>query len=94
MRDFQAELERFAALMPPADKPRLSRMKAGRDAYYAMLRNFAPRPGKLDHRAGTGYLVDFTGVPVDVLDGPAWPPNLLVAIDQEGNAMKALIIND
>lgn len=94
MTDFQAELERFAAMLPPPGTPRIARMKAGRGAYYAMLRSFMPRPGKLDHRAGTGYLTDLTGVPVDVLDGPSWPANLLVAIDQEGNAMKAWILND
>lgn len=94
MRDFQAELEHWANMLPPPGTPRIARMKAGRIAYYAMLRNFAPRPGKLDHRTGTGYLTDFTGVPVDVLDGPSWPPNLLVAIDHEGNAMKAWILND
>lgn len=79
-------------MLPPPGTPRIARMKAGRDAYYAMLRNFE-RP-QFDLRRTANPVADITGVPVDVLDGPIWPPNLLVAIDQEGNAMKAWILND
>lgn len=92
MRDFQAELEHWANMLPPPGTPRIARMKAGRDAYHAMLRNFE-RPLSVPPYS-PNPLGDITGVPVDVLDGPIWPPNLLVAIDQEGNAMKAWIIND
>lgn len=40
MRDFQAELEHWANMLPPPGTPRIARMRAGRDAYHAMLRNF------------------------------------------------------
>lgn len=92
MSNFQEQLERFAAMLPPRGGPRIARMKAGRDAYFAMLRTFAPGPADRPHLAGR--ISDLTGVPVDVFDDSRWPANLLVAIDQEGNAMEAWIIND
>lgn len=91
MTNFKEQLERWAAMLPNPAKPRIARMKAGPDAYWAMRRMFA---ADTEARHASGVVGDLTGTPVDVLDGPVWPPNLVVAIDQEGNAMSAWILND
>lgn len=91
MTNFRETLEYWAAMLPPADRPHITRMKAGRNAYLAMARMFAPGP---TDPSAWSVMSSLTGVPVDVLDGPIWPPNLVVAIDQEGNAMSAWILND
>lgn len=91
MTDFQAELERFAALLPPSGTPILARFKSGPEAY-AVLQNATARP-MAPQQPSWAPSYDITAVPIDLIGEP-WPSNLLVAIDQEGNAMKAWILND
>lgn len=91
MSDFVKQLEEWAAMLSPILKrPRVARIKAGRLAYTALLRQLAPKPS---NTYGRGMLADLTGVPMDVLD-TNWPPNLVVIIDEEGNALSAWILND
>lgn len=91
MSDFVKQLEEWAAMLNPIlERPRVARIKAGRVAYTALLRQLAPKPG---NTYGRGMLADLTGTPVDVLDAN-WPPNLVVAMDKEGNALSAWILND
>ncbi len=87
--DIIAQMEHFAALLPEKAVKLVSRIDTGPAGYNAIQRA-AASPDRFPFADQATLL----GLPVHVLDRPTWPPNLIVAVDQEGNAMKAWIIND
>lgn len=87
--DIVAQMERFAALLPDKAVKLVSRIDCGPAGYNAIQ-----RAASSAERFSTLRNSIPGGVPVHVLDRSTWPPNLIVAIDREGNAMKAWIVND
>jgi hypothetical protein len=88
--DIIAAMERFAVLLPDKAVKLISRINAGPAGYNAIQRA-ASAPERFSL---TDQHTRF-GVPVNMISAAyGWPPNLIVAIDQEGNAMKAWIVSE